>query len=97
MPTMPRSSSGEFQAVFRPCVAVKTPPSGGPDVLAEDVGDAEVLLAVVQRHADGLDHVRHAVTLALLPRRCASQMDSGVGLRLVAHLRGAASAMLLAS
>src|ERR1043166_9644785 len=29
-PMMPRSSSGEFHAVFRPCVAVKTPPSGGP-------------------------------------------------------------------
>ena len=28
--SMPRSSSGEFQAVLSPCVAVKTPPSGGP-------------------------------------------------------------------
>src|SRR5437773_10890203 len=27
---MPRSSSGEFQAVLRPCVAVNAPPSGGP-------------------------------------------------------------------
>src|SRR4051812_4014046 len=30
VPTMPRSSSGEFHAVFSPCVAVKTPPRGGP-------------------------------------------------------------------
>src|ERR1700722_10780654 len=30
VPTMPRSSSGEFQAVFRPCDCVNTPPSGGP-------------------------------------------------------------------
>ena len=29
------------------------------DVLAEDVGDAEVRLAVVQGHADGLNHGRH--------------------------------------
>src|SRR5437762_1349088 len=29
-PTMPRSSSGVFQAVLRPWVAVKAPPSGGP-------------------------------------------------------------------
>src|SRR5690242_19504022 len=27
---MPRSSSGVFHAVCRPCVPVKTPPSGGP-------------------------------------------------------------------
>src|SRR5690242_10449267 len=27
---MPRSSSGAFHAVRSPCVAVKTPPSGGP-------------------------------------------------------------------
>src|SRR5580698_10320452 len=30
MPTMPRSSSGVFHAVLRPCVPVNTPPSGGP-------------------------------------------------------------------
>jgi hypothetical protein len=30
VPMMPRSSSGEFQAVRSPCVQVKTPPSGGP-------------------------------------------------------------------
>src|SRR5215470_11613215 len=30
MPTMPRSSSGVFHAVVRPCVPVNTPPSGGP-------------------------------------------------------------------
>src|ERR1700756_1792973 len=30
VPTTPRSSSGEFQAVFSPCVAVNAPPSGGP-------------------------------------------------------------------
>src|SRR5579859_357477 len=29
-PTMPRSSSGVFHAVLRPCDCVKTPPSGGP-------------------------------------------------------------------
>src|SRR5688572_1215621 len=27
---MPRSSSGVFHAVVRPCVPVNTPPSGGP-------------------------------------------------------------------
>src|SRR5581483_6755152 len=30
VPMMPRSSSGEFQAVLSPCVPVNTPPSGGP-------------------------------------------------------------------
>ena len=30
MPIIPRSSSGVFQAFFKPWVAVKTPPSGAP-------------------------------------------------------------------
>ena len=59
MPTMPRSSSGVFHAVLRPCVAGEDAAERRADVLAEDVGDAEVLLADVERHADGLDHRRH--------------------------------------
>src|SRR5437879_4169643 len=30
MPMMPRSSRGVFQAFLSPCVAVNTPPNGGP-------------------------------------------------------------------
>src|SRR5882672_2117371 len=30
VPTMPRSSSGEFHDVLSPCDCVNTPPSGGP-------------------------------------------------------------------
>ncbi len=33
------------------------------DIFAEDVGDAEVLFAVVQGHANGLDHRCHQLAL----------------------------------
>ena len=59
MPMMPRSSSGEFQAVLSPCVAVKTPPERRPDVLAENVGDAQMRFAVVQRQTHRLHKSRH--------------------------------------
>ena len=59
MPMMPRSSSGEFQAVLQALRGGEDAAQRRADVLAEDVGDAEVLLAVVQGHADGLDHRRH--------------------------------------
>ena len=60
MPMMPRSSSGVFHAVSRPCVAGEDAAERRADVLAEDVRDPEALLADVERHADGLHHRRHA-------------------------------------
>ncbi len=84
-PMMPRSSSGLFQAVFRPCVAVKTPPERRTDVLAEDVGHAEVLLGVVERQPDRLRHAGHQQVLRVdvLP-----DARAGSGMRLVADLAG---------
>ena len=59
VPTMPRSSSGEFQAVLQALRGGEHAAERRADVLAEDVGDAEVLLAVVQGQADGLNQRRH--------------------------------------
>ena len=49
VPMMPRSSSGEFQAVLQPLRGGEDAAQRRADVFAEDVGDAEVLFAVVKR------------------------------------------------
>ena len=66
MPTMPRSSSGEFQAVRSPWRAGEDAAQRRADVLAEDVGDPEVLFAVVQREADRLCHRGHGLGLSFV-------------------------------
>ena len=62
---MPRSSSGEFQAVLQPLRGGEDAAQRRADVLAEDVGDAQMLFAVVQCQANGLNQCGHAN-----PRQC---------------------------
>ncbi len=59
VPTMPRSSSGEFQAVLQALRGGEDAAQRRADVFAEDIGHAEMRLAVVQRQTDGLNQGGH--------------------------------------
>jgi len=57
---MPRSSSGEFHAVFQALRRGEDAAQRRADVFAEHVGDAEMLLAVVEGETDGLNECGHS-------------------------------------
>ena len=66
---MPRSSSGEFQAVLQTLRGGEDAAERRPDIFAEDIGDAEMFFAVVEGQANGLNEGGHEIAALRLPQR----------------------------